>query len=264
MPPVIALMTDFGLTDAYVGIMKAVILRRCPSAQLIDLSHHIPPQNVLSGAYVLSTSVPFLPPQSIIVAVVDPGVGTHRRAIAVRTDDHVLIAPDNGLLGMVLDQHPARAVVELNNDAFHLKPTSHTFHGRDIFASCAAHLGAGVAFETLGVPRDPSDLVALNATRPQRTSQTLRAHVVHMDHFGNLITDLRADVLNAWQGDDTISIKVRDIPIPFAHTFHAVNVGQPVAYIGSTHVLELAVRDGHAGDRLRLQQGNDVWIYRRT
>lgn len=263
MPPVIALMTDFGLADAYVGIMKAVILGQCPKAQLLDLSHHIPPQNVLSGAYVLSTSVPFLPERSIVVAVVDPGVGSHRRAIAVRTDAHILIAPDNGLLSMVLDQHPARAVVELNNDAYHLTPVSHTFHGRDIFASCAAHLGAGANFEDLGEPCDPNGLIALNATRPQRTPQALRAHVVHMDHFGNLITDLRTDMLDAWRGDDTISIEVRDTTIPLAHTFRAVNIGQPVAYFGSTGFLELAVRDGHAGDHLRLKQGSELWIYRR-
>jgi len=190
MPPIITLTTDFGLADGFVGTMHGVILGICPAARVVDLSHGIAPQGVQEAAFVLAAAVPFFPAGTIHVVVVDPGVGSERRAIAVQTDHTFYVAPDNGVLSEALAQDELVVAVHLNRAAFWLPVVSHTFHGRDIFAPVAAHLACGVPLRELGEPIN--DLLRLPASQPERWADgTLVGHLRYIDHFGNLITDVR-------------------------------------------------------------------------
>ncbi|MCH8282848.1 MAG: SAM-dependent chlorinase/fluorinase, partial [Chloroflexi bacterium] len=202
--PPIVLTTDFGTSDPYAGVMKGVILGLNPDATIVDLTHQIQPQNILQGAFVLGASHRYFPQGAIHVAVVDPGVGTGRRAILVDTPTARFLAPDNGLLSYVLREYlddppgepgrvrlPASVTAhQLTEPMYWLDPVSPTFHGRDIFAPVAAHLSLGVAASGLGPAID--DLVWLPAPRPSRQGDRLAGQVVYADHFGNLVTNIAA------------------------------------------------------------------------
>ncbi len=243
---VLALLTDFGTRDSYVGVMKGVILGIAPGVALVDLTHEIPPQNVRAAAYNLLVSYRYFPAGTVFCCVVDPGVGSQRRAVAVRAGAYTFVCPDNGLLTAVLNETPAAHAVSLENPEYHLPHVSATFHGRDIFAPVAAHLARGVPLEALGPELDPGHLVRLDWPRPRPTADGgWEAVVVYADHFGNLVTNLPGHLLappaDAWRvdvGPLTISGVRR--------TFADVEVGEPVAYVGSSGFLELAVRQGNA------------------
>ncbi len=186
--PAIALLTDFGLTDAYVGTMKGVMLSICPAARLIDLTHAVEPQNIRQAAYLLLTAYRYFPPQTVFLVVVDPGVGTARQPIAVETDHGFYVAPDNGVLSYVLSQVQIRQQVILQNPAYQLPAASQTFHGRDIFSPAAAHLANGVPITDLGpavarIERLPDPLLKISA-------EQVCGEVLHIDHFGNVITSI--------------------------------------------------------------------------
>jgi S-adenosylmethionine hydrolase len=159
--PIITLTTDFGQTDSYVGILKGVLLNICPEAALVDICHEIRPQAVQQAAYVLSTAVPYFPPGTVHLVVVDPGVGSERRPLVVQTTRALYVAPDNGLLSLVLDREPARLAIHLTQARYHLPQISATFHGRDIFAPSAAHLACGIDPAEMGHPIPVEDLVTL-------------------------------------------------------------------------------------------------------
>ena len=197
--PVIALTTDFGQADGYVGTMKGVILGICPEATLVDVSHDIRPQAVRQAAYVLSTAAPYFPPGTVHMVVVDPGVGSERRPIVVQTDRATYVAPDNGVLSMVLSQEPARRAIQIRvaEPRYRLPQISATFHGRDLFAPATAHLACGVEPGELGDPLPLSDLVTLPVLQPQRQSDgSWLGEVLHIDRFGNLITDYQSPISN--------------------------------------------------------------------
>ncbi len=158
MSRLIAFLTDYGYADTYVAQVKAVLLRLCPTCEVLDLTHGVPPQNVRSGAYLLASATPYLPDGAIVIAVVDPGVGTARRAVAVQGLRHTYLAPDNGLLSLALRDDPPQKAVALDNPRYHLPEVSATFHGRDLFAPCAAHLANGVPLEQLGTAIPPDTL----------------------------------------------------------------------------------------------------------
>ncbi|MEX2387438.1 MAG: SAM-dependent chlorinase/fluorinase, partial [Phycisphaeraceae bacterium] len=187
--PLLTLLTDFGHTDTYVGQMKGVIAGIAPQATAIDLIHVVPPQQVLVAAVMLEAAVEAFAAQTIHVAVVDPGVGGARRAVAVRTEKGVFVGPDNGLFTAVLERWPAVEAVALTNRQYQRDTVSATFHGRDIFAPAAAHLAAGVPMHDLGDSVDPATLVQLNLPQPTPTDHGMTLHVLWIDHFGNLITD---------------------------------------------------------------------------
>jgi len=188
----IALLTDFGHGDPYLGIMRGVILSINPQAQVVDLCHEVLPQNVFQAAFLLRAAYPYFPTGTIFVAVVDPGVGSARRILCLDTQCHLFLAPDNGLLSLIAAPGRWRHVTSRR---YFLNPVSHTFHGRDIFAPVAAHLSLGLDPGELGpVVADP---VQLPAHIPQRFGDELRARVVHIDHFGNLITNVTAADLAA-------------------------------------------------------------------
>jgi S-adenosylmethionine hydrolase len=255
--PIITLTTDFGLDDGYVGTMQGVILSIAAGATLVDLSHQVPPQDVRAGAFVLYQAVPFFPRDTIHLVVVDPGVGSQRRALAVHTSQGTFVAPDNGVLSYVLASTNVHEAVSLTNPAYRLPQVSSTFHGRDIFAPAAAHLANGVPLTELG-PR-AINLVRLPVPEAEFTpGGDLIAHVLHVDHFGNLILDVTAGDLAE---EVTFELAGRRIE-GLSRTFADVAPGDPVAYIGSTrdHV-EIALRNGNAAQEIGVDVGDEVLIW---
>lgn len=272
--PLIALLTDFGLADAYVGTMKGVMLSICPSAQLVDLTHHIAPQDVRAGAYVLSTAFRHFPPHTVFLIVVDPGVGTARQPVAVETAHGVYVAPNNGVLSYVLPHVEVRHAVEIAEPRYALPGVSRTFHGRDIFAPAAAYLAAGVPITELG-PAVP-ELVKLDPPRLEITPDTIQGEVVHIDHFGNVITSIG---YLAWDGDtltlapepgsapaEPLSFDAAAARIRVANmtingirpTYGAAEPGALLALVGSSGQLELGVNQGSAAARLDARTGDPV------
>lgn len=194
--PLIALLTDFGLTDPYIGILKGVMLGLAPDVAFVDLTHDIPPQDIETGAWQLHTAWRFMPEGSVFLCVVDPGVGSARRPVAVSAGGYHFVGPDNGLFSYIYaEATPERAVI-LDNPRFHRPQVSQTFHGRDIFAPCAAHLALGVPLSELGSALAPDDLVRLDIPQPAWQGDTLVGRIAHVDYYGNLITDI-ADELAA-------------------------------------------------------------------
>ena len=187
----IVLLTDFGLKDHYVGVMKGVIARIAPQVQVIDLTHAVPPQDIRGGSFHLWASYRFFPSGSIFVAVVDPGVGTERRGLLIEIEERFFIGPDNGLFSLIIDHHPDFVAYELTNRTYFLEQISHTFHARDIFAPVAAHLASGVSPESFG-PR-VRDLVRLPFPTIREEEERLIGSIIHVDHFGNLITNIPAE-----------------------------------------------------------------------
>ncbi len=255
--PLITLTTDFGQADSYVGTMKGVMLNICPDATLVDITHEVRPQAVRQAAYLLSTAISFFPTGSVHLVVVDPGVGSERRAIAVQTERAIYVAPDNGVLSMALRQDTVRQAVHLSEPRYRLAQISATFHGRDIFAPAAAHLAAGVALDDMGQPLLKRDLVTLPSFHPERQPDgSWLGEILHIDRFGNLVTNFRLSV-----GSRRISVLVKGKRIEgLSRTFSDVPKGQLVAYIGSSGYLEIAVREGSAAGRLAADLGAPIKV----
>ena len=257
MRPTIALITDFGTVDGYVGTMHGVILGINADATIVDLSHAIQSQSVRQAAYVLYAAYPFFPVGTVFVVVVDPGVGTERRAIAVQTDRAILVAPDNGVLSYVLASEQTRRAIELTKREYWLPTLSATFHGRDVFAPAAAHLSLGVPIDALGRPAD--QLVSLPIPHPTlRAPGHIEGHVLHIDRFGNVITDVKEDMLRS-RSDWRVGLS-EGISVAVRRTYASVARGSPVALIGSRGHLEIAVRDGSAADVLGLRIGDAITV----
>ncbi len=261
MPGALGLLTDFGLRDGYVGVMKAVALGIAPDARFVDISHDITPQDIEMGSWTLGMAWRYFPLGSVLVCVVDPGVGSERRAIAFTTAGRFFIGPDNGLFTHVLTQSPAERCVALTNTAYHLPNASATFHGRDIFAPCGAHLLAGVALDALGDSFDTATLVHLPIPiAPAWEGDALVGRVAHVDHFGNLISDIplaRRDALLA--ANVRIEVAGRVITRT-AVNFAAGTVNEPFALRESSGALAIAVRDGSAAAALGVERGAAVRV----
>ncbi len=255
---IITLITDFGHSDAYVGIMKGVILSIAPHVVIVDLCHQVPPQDVRVGAFTLYQSVPFFLPDAVHVVVVDPGVGSERPALAVRTDHGMFVAPDNGVLGFVLASTGVQEAVSLTNPDYRLPAVSNTFHGRDVFAPAAAYLVNDVPMAQMGSPA--ANLVALSVPQPEIiSSQRMIGHVIHNDRFGNLVLDVTADHLG---GQATFELAGHIID-RLSRTFADGEPGELVAYVGSTyHHVEIAIRNGNAAQALGVDVGTPVLIRR--
>lgn len=261
MNGVIALITDFGTSDGYAGTMHGVILDLNPAARIVDLSHDVAPQDVQQAAYILYAAYPYFPAGSVFVVVVDPGVGSERLAIAAEAAGAFFVAPDNGVLSYVLAGEPPKCVVQLGRAEFWLPEVSATFHGRDIFAPAAAQLSLGTPLDELGPPLDA--IMELPVPRPTVSADgcCIEGHALHIDHFGNVITDVRRELLAP---DLVWTVEVRGDPIgPIRRTYSAVEPGVPLALIGSRGHLEISVRNGRAADKLGLRVGDPVSIRRR-
>jgi len=255
---IITLLTDFGSADAFVGIMKGVILAVNPHAKLVDLTHAIPPQQILPAALVLRSAVPFFPTGTVHVAVVDPGVGSTRRPVVVETEHAVLVGPDNGVLSLATAALGGGAARVIENAAFFHRPVSQTFHGRDIFAPAAAHLSCGVQADALGPRIDQTVELALPAL--QRTPTSLRGEVIYADHFGNLLTNIDAQALARFPAR-RVSVSIGGTPVAGpVNAYAAVPAGTALAIVGSWGVLEIAVRNGNAAQTFAAGPGMPVTV----
>lgn len=256
MRPIITLTTDFGTRDGFVGVMKGVILGINPHVTLVDITHEIEPQNIAQGAFILANAVPYFPPNTIHLIIVDPGVGSARRALAAQVDATFFVAPDNGVLSFVL--RPSSFVVSVTNPAYFLPRVSTTFHGRDIFAPVAAHLSLGVPLDALGTRLD--DWVQLASERATRHDDRIIGRVVYIDRFGNAITNIGEDML---RGLDRARLMVHI----GAHTLRGIRTtyadaspGEALALVSSSWHVEIAVREGNAAHALGIRIGDGVSI----
>jgi len=253
---VIALLSDFGTTDGYAGIMHGVILRINPTAVVVDVCHDIPPQDVHAAAFVLSTVYPYFAEDTVHVVVVDPGVGSERRALGVRTLRGTFVAPDNGVLSYVL-REPALEVVQLTDARYWLSPLGSTFHGRDVFAPVAAHLSQGVPLSEMGdIIQDPIHFPIAEAL--VRDDGSISGQVLHVDRFGNLITNIQPELLVVGQSL-RVHIAGREVD-GLATAYAQVADGQLLALYGSSGYLEVAVRNGNAAAILKVGRGAGVVV----
>jgi S-adenosylmethionine hydrolase len=240
--------------DPFVGIMKGVIAERAPGVPIVDLVHELAPQDVLAGALVLRAAVPYFPRGTVHVAVVDPGVGTARRALCVETDDAYLVGPDNGVLSLAPGR--VRRIVELTDVRFHLAPRSATFHGRDVFAPVAAALASGIPAAMLGVETDRMQRLAL--PDPKHDAGRVTGEVIHVDRYGNLATNVGAADLAG--GVARIVCGGRRIA-GLSETYGGVPAGELAAVVNSWGMLEIALRDGNAGATLGIGIGAPVVVF---
>ncbi len=259
---VIALLTDFGLEDNYVGTMKAVIAGINPGAGVIDVTHGVRPQDVIGGAFMLSSSYRYFPEGTIFVAVVDPGVGGKRKILCAQTGKYIFLAPDNGILGAVLSEESEKNVlslVEVSNAKFFLPEVSGTFHGRDIFAPVAAHLSLGVSPAELG-PR-LSEFRRLDISGPVNAADgTLTGEVVYVDRFGNLITNIdRGRIEGGETSVRSVTIGKKEIE-GLSATYSDGRPGEALALIGSSGYIEIAENCGNAGESLGCARGEKVTV----
>jgi S-adenosylmethionine hydrolase len=257
--PLITLLTDFGTRDAYVASMKGVILGLNPEAQMVDLSHEVDPQDIRAGAFILAGAALFFPPGAIHLALVDPGVGSHRRALAARCREHYWVGPDNGLFHLIFSRAPELAVVSLENPAYFRPQVSATFHGRDIFAPVAAHLSLGTDLDRFG-PRI-TDPVSLNFPAPEFTPDAIQGEIVYVDRFGNLVSNLRVAEAASWLGERGWRLRAGPLNLSgLFRTYTDAAPGEFLALEGSHGFVEIACAMDNAAHRLQAGVGLAVEI----
>lgn len=256
----IVFCTDYGLADGFVGVCHGVMVRIAPDARIIDLTHSVPRQDVLRGALTLSRATPYMPRDAVYVGVVDPGVGSERRSIAIRTaDGPLLVGPDNGLLSLAWDAlGGADAAVAIEEQRVMLTPVSSTFHGRDVFAPAGAHLASGVAFEDVGPTIDVADLRVVEMPGPMVTPGAVGTRVIEVDAFGNVQLGARPMDLEAAGIGSTLTVAGR--PLPLVDIFADVAEGVLAAIVDSQGYLALVVNHGSAAQTLNLKPGSAVVI----
>ena len=268
-PRIITLTTDFGITDTYVGTMKGVILSINPNVQIVDITHAIPPQDIYEAAFSIYAAHGYFPKGTIHVIVVDPGVGSDRQAIVYQTDSAFFVCPDNGILSYLLQNvenegEQSVGTVEIENKAYYLPEVSNTFHGRDIFAPVAAHLSLGVPITAFGPP--VSTLVQLPIQVPELSGNTLTGQIVKIDRFGNAITNISESAIARLRGASTgkrsaYEIRIGSVRLNRLNRAYAESgVGKPLAIIGSSGLLEIAINEGNAKEGLGLKWGDPVVI----
>lgn len=282
LPSIVTLLTDFGLQDEYVGVMKGVILKGLrnfgnigidSSAQIIDLCHSIAPQDILGAAYVLFSAYKYFPSGTINVVVVDPGVGSDRKIICLKTKEYIFLAPDNGVLSLVVAHDTPDLIIEVTNSKYFLPEISDTFHGRDIFAPVAAHLVNGVEPEELG--EEIFKIRKINIPVPVLSSnEVLTAEVIYTDHFGNIITNIdgrslegiKAAIKNKDDGkvnliNNCLTVVIASRTIEgISKSYANVATGELAALFGSAGYLEIAVNKGNAKELLNVNRGDKVVI----
>ena len=257
--PIITLTTDFGLADAYVGQVKGIILGLCPEATVVDLTHLVPPQDVLRAGLIVASSQASFPAGTIHLAVVDPGVGTSRRALVVSAGGHIFLAPDNGLLTPVLRDHPQARVWVISEMAYLRPRISPTFHGRDVFAPAAGHLAAGLSPALLGPAID--DPARLETPQPRWEAHALKGQVLFSDRFGNLITNIPAAQLDRPGLASAPRFKLAGQILTGLHlTYAEVEPGAPLALIGSLDLVEIGVNQGRADEFFQVGEGTEVEV----
>jgi S-adenosylmethionine hydrolase len=262
---VVTLLTDFGTADEYVGVMKGVMLSICPSLSVIDISHRIKPRDIVQAAYMIPAYFHFFPAGTIHIVVVDPGVGSQRGIVAIRLDQHFFLAPDNGVLSLLLRDQKSDTIIEVSNSDYFLEPLSTTFHGRDIFAALGGHLACGAELDALGTKITTQDLVQLSdlACRVSESGE-LVGRIVSVDRFGNLITNIDAIQLGAFFESNVPKqpfIRIGSLTIRgLAKTYADVAPEAPLALIGSRGYMEIAVNCGSAQSQLKAAKGDPIRI----
>ena len=262
---VITLLTDFGTDDEYVGLMKGVILSINPSATIVDITHGISRQNIAQAAYTIFSGYTYFPAGTVHLIVVDPGVGTRRRLLALKLENHVFVAPDNGVLTLLLNHKNASSLNQVINPKYFGASISPTFHGRDIIAPVGAHIATGLDVSELGPEIDAADAVYLDQLEARCTEKgELKGEVVAIDHFGNLITNIKseqlAECLPAGSGAN-IRIKFGSKVIGgLADTYASMPADLPAALIGSRGYLEIAINQNNAARCLNAKAGDEVWV----
>ena len=250
--PIITLLTDFGTHDTFVGTMKGAILGICLQARLVDLTHDVPPQAVTTGAFLLKSAIPYFPEGTIHLAVVDPGVGSTRKPIAVMSNGQFFVGPDNGLFPAALKGLEIDKIVELTEKKYQLRNPSSTFHGRDIFAPAAAHLAEGLPLGRLG--KRLSNLIWREIPKPFKTAKGWSGEVLWVDRFGNLITNLEPSHF-----PKPFRLKVgKTVVLNFATHYADVKRGTVMALVGSSGTLEISVNGGNAAQKLGARIGTQV------
>ena len=249
---IITLTTDFGLQDPYVGALKAAILEVDPEARIVDISHQVPQQGIVAGGYVLACAFPFFPPGSVHVLVVDPGVGTSRRLLLARTENHVFLAPDNGVLGLAFAVEPPREIFSITASRYFRKEIRPTFHGRDILAPVAARVARGMALTRFGPPAE--EWTPFPIPSPVRTAEgRIPLRVLAVDRFGNVILNLKESEFKAFRseagGEFTLHVGGRKIT-RLLKTYGEAPDREPFALFGSFGYLEIAVREGSAAEAM--------------
>lgn len=260
MGTIITLTTDFGLADGYIAAVKGVILGINPQAVLVDISHQIAPQNITQAAFVLSTAYKYFPPQTVHLVIIDPGVGTKRRAIILKTPQYYFVAPDNGVLSHIVNDYsassakPGLEAVAITNPKYWRSPVSRTFHGRDIFAPVAAHISLGVALKELGEPISSIAHLPLIEIHTEPDG-SLIGQIIHIDGFGNLITNIKESDLPRGK----VSIGIGNKLISGLSPNYAQGE-KLLALIGSSGYLEIAVKEGSAAEYLNAAVGTQIKV----
>ncbi|MFB3897375.1 MAG: S-adenosyl-l-methionine hydroxide adenosyltransferase family protein [bacterium] len=258
-PKIITLTTDFGTSDTYLAQMKGVILSINPKAMIIDITHSISPQNIREAAFIFSTAYRYFPKGTIHVVVIDPGVGSERKALLVQTDNYYFLAPDNGVLSYVIQNEHTKHLIQLENRKYFLPSVSSTFHGRDIFAPAAAHLSLGIPATKFGPAAEK--LIKFPIPEPGIIDTQIYGHILHIDHFGNIITDISKAFWNQTIGKKKFSIVIGKKKINrIVETFAEGNPGDIIAYFGSTEFLEIAIVNGNAVATLNIAMDEPIII----
>ena len=256
MNSTIALLTDFGTKDHFVGVLKAVIININPHAHTIDLCHEVSSFDILEGALLLERSYRYFPKKTIFLIVVDPGVGSARKAIILKTKDYIFVAPDNGILTLIAQENRQNHIFEITNPRYFLKTISSTFHGRDIFAPVVAHLSRGTALKNFG-PRQKT-LKTLNIPTPKidKKTQQINGKIIYIDKFGNLVTNIRQ---NGLRGRKNLLIRIKDKAIHgLSHSYSNAPKGQLLAITNSMGYLEIALNHDSASHFLNAKKGGKV------
>jgi S-adenosyl-L-methionine hydrolase (adenosine-forming) len=256
--PIITLTTDYGTNDHLVGTLKGVILKINPDAAIVDITHHVAPYDLLDGALAIGAAYAYFPPRTIHVVVVDPGVGTERRPVLVTGENQYFIAPDNGVLSLVYEREQNIIVRHANAEHYYLQPLSKTFHGRDIFAPLAAWLSKGAQTASMG--EEITDFKRFAMPRPKVADGVTKGVVLRVDSFGNLITNFRSeDLPGTTLQNGEVKFQIGSHPvIRLVDTFAQGREGEPVAYVGSSGYIEIAVNKSNAARTLALGRGAPV------
>ncbi len=254
----IALLTDFGTRDWYVATLKAVILSRAPTATLVDITHEIPPQDVVAGAFTLAAVAPWFPRGTVFLAVVDPGVGSDRALLAVHADGYYFVGPDNGLLALSLQHLRRPTIIQLTQRRYWMSEISHTFHGRDIMAPIAAHLARGRALTSLGRPL--RHVTPLPLPTVQHRGRKTIGHIIHLDVFGNLITNLTASLITMRGQYATPTLRYQHHTVRVVSSYAAGHPNELIGVVGSLGLVELAIQNGSAAWTFNARRGDEVTL----
>jgi S-adenosyl-L-methionine hydrolase (adenosine-forming) len=255
---IITLTTDYGTNDHLVGTLKGVILSINPDVTIVDITHHVTPYDLLDGALAIGSAFEYFPPRTIHIVVVDPGVGTERRPLLVTAENQYFVAPDNGVLSVVYDRDPNVVVRHANAEHYYRQPVSKTFHGRDVFAPVGAWLSKG--WQTASMGGEIQDYKRMTLPRPKTSNGVVTGVVLRIDGFGNLVTNFRAeDLSEGARRDGKVHFQVGKHSVSrLVETFALGNAGEPIAYVGSSGYVEIAVNKGNAARALAISRGAPV------